>query len=333
VLSKEGKALTPTTPARARKLLEAGVAVPVWSRFNTFGIKMLPTTRQETPETALGVDHGTKFEGYSVVVGEENVINIKLNLPDKKRIGKKLEERRHLRRARRWRKCRRRPARFDNRRRRDWLAPSQAVMVGSRLKVIREMFEIYPIGVIGFEDVCFNHAKHRWGKNFSTVEIGKIRIKKFFIDHEAKVIEYRGYEIKELREKYGYHKTSSKSADIFTAHCSDSLTLAADAIVGAYIDPGPFLVVDDTYRPVRRQLHDTQPAKGGVRQPYSRGTVFGLRKGLLVGTSTGKNGRLCGENKGKYRYYDEKHVRQTAKNLSWSCGHFVVFQPFTSSGH
>jgi len=324
VLSKKGQPLTPTTPTKARKLLKAGVAQPVWSKFNTLGIQMLVETRRETPDTALGVDNGTRYEGYSVIVGIENVINIKLDLPEKKKIVRKLEERRTLRRARRFRNCRCRPKRFDNRNRKDFMAPSQAVIVNSRLKVIGELFRMYPINAVGFEDVRFNHAAQRWGANFSTTEIGKARIKAFCESQGAKVYQYRGHETKELREKYGYRKTSIKSADKFTAHCSDSLALAVDVFVGGYIEPGLFIVVDDTYRPVRRKRHDTQPASGGIRDSYSRGTVFGLRKGLLVGTSTGKIGQLCGENKGSYRYYDVSGKRQSAKKLSFACGHFVV---------
>lgn len=323
VLSKQGEPLTPTTPTKARKLLKAGVAKPVWSKFNAFGIHVLVDTGSETPDAALGVDNGTKFEGYSVIVGSENLLNVNLDLPDKKKIVKKLDERRTLRRARRHRNCRRRPAQFDNRGRKDFLAPSQAVIVGSRLKVIRELFRIYPINAAGFEDVRFNHAAKRWGANFSTVEVGKARIKAFFESHGARVFEYRGHETKELREKYGYRKTSVKSADKFTAHCSDSLALAVDVLLGAPLEPGPFLVVDDTYRPVRRKLHDTQSAKGGARDNYSKGTVFGYRKGLLVGTPRGL-GRLCGEYKGGFRYYDSLGKRQSAKRLSFACGHFIT---------
>lgn len=324
VLGVDGRPLTPTTPARARKLLRAGAATPVWSKLNTFGIRLLAPTRQEVEAGALGVDHGSKFEGYSVVVGHENPLNAKLDLPDKRQIVRKLEERRRLRRARRFRKCRRRPQRFDNRRRRDWLAPSQAVLVGSRLKVLRELFRIYPIRTVGFEDVRFNHAAKRWGAHFSTVEIGKARIKAFFAQQGAEVIEYRGHETQAVREHYGYRKTKVKSADTFTAHCSDSLALAADVSVGVYVLPGPFLVVDDTYRPVRRRLHDTQPALGGVRAPYSRGTVFGARKGLRIGLPNSKQGRLCGEYRGGYRYYDLDGRRQSAKCLAWVSTHFVT---------
>ena len=98
-------------------------------------------------------------------------------------------------------------------------------------------------------------------------------------------------------------KGTNKNADKFTAHCSDSLTLAADVLIGEFVEPGPFLVFDDKYRSVRRKLYDTQPARGGIKEPYSHGTVLGLRKGLIVGLPKGRIGQLCGELKGGYRYY------------------------------
>jgi hypothetical protein len=324
VLSKDRKALTPTTPTKARKLLKAGVAVKCWSKFGTFGIQMLVATRTEIPETVIGNDWGSKFDGYSVIVGKENVLNTMLLLPDKKRIVRKLEERRMLRRNRRYHNCRRRPARFDNRLRRNWLAPSQAALVGSRLKVILELCQIYPINLAAIEDVRFNHAKYRCGQHFATVEIGKTRLRKFFEDRNIAVRMYEGWQTEEFRKIYGYRKTRIKSAEKFTAHCSDSLALAVNTTIGQHIEPGPFLVVDDTYRCVRRRLHDTQPAKKGIRSAYSKGTVFGLRKGLLIGLAHGKVGQLCGEYKDKYRYYDSKGNRGLTKKLFWVSSNFLI---------
>ena len=85
-----------------------------------------------------------------------------------------------------------------------------------------------------------------------------------------------------------------------------------------------FLVVDDTYRPVRRRLHYAQPAKGGVRALYSRGTVFGIRKGMLVGISNGNMGCLCDAYQGTYRYYDIHGKRQSTKRLRCVSNHFMT---------
>lgn len=323
VLAVDGKPLTPTTPARARRLLKDSVAKRVWSKFGQFGIQMLVNTRRETPTATLGVDHGTKFEGYAVVCGKENSLSVKLDLPDKQQIVRKLEERRQLRRARRYRNCRRRPARFDNRKRDGFLAPSQAVIVNARLKVLRELLRCYPISAVGFEDVRFNHAEYRWGANFSTVEIGKAKIKSF-LEQKAEVFDFQAFETQEIRQKYGYRKTKDKAADKFTAHCSDALALAVEVGVKEFVEPGRFLVVDDTYRPVRRKLHDTQPSIGDIRADYSRGVVFGLRKGLLIGTLDGRKGRLCGKYRGGYRYYDEYGKRQSTKRLAWISSQFII---------
>lgn len=324
VLDMEGKPLTPTIPARARKLLRGGVAKKVWSKFGTFGIQMLVETRREIPKTVIGVDTGSKFEGYAVICGQENSLSVKLDLPDKKNIVRKLDERHRLRRTRRKRKCRRRPARFDNRSREGFIAPSQAVIIGSRLKVLKALFRIYSIQSVGLEDVRFNHAKYRWGKHFSTAEIGKQRLRDFFKERDAEVFEYQGWETKALREKYEYRKTSNKSEDCFEAHCSDALALACQVGLGDRVTPGQFLVVDDTYQSVRRKLHYTQPAAGGLRKNYSRGTVRGLRKGLLIGTPRGKSGYLCGELRDAYRYYDATGKRQQTKQLAWVSSQFII---------
>jgi hypothetical protein len=323
VLSVEGNPLTPTTPARARKLLNAGVAQKVWSKFGTFGIQLLTPTRTESPLTTLGYDGGTKFEGFAVVCGHENVLAVKLDLPDKKKSVRKLKARNHLRRSRRSRK-RRRPARFFNRRRKTgWLAPSQGVLVQARLKILSALFTIYSIQRVGFEDVRFHHARHRWGANFSTVEIGKTRLKNW-ISEKAEIILYQGWQTKQFRQEYGYHKSADKQADTFSAHCSDALALACAVGLGQPVRAGRFVIVDDTYRPVRRRLHDVQPAKGGVRAVYSTGTVFGLRKGLLIGARNGKVGRLCGRQPKGILYYDEEGRRQTTTLLRWISTHFVI---------
>jgi len=82
VLSYSGKPLTPCKPQKAKKLLLGGVAKVVWNKFGEFGIKMLIPTREFTPKTILGIDNGTKFEGLSLIVGNENQLKI---LPFEKR--------------------------------------------------------------------------------------------------------------------------------------------------------------------------------------------------------------------------------------------------------
>lgn len=319
VLDAEGKPLTPTTNTKARKLLRGKQAKAVWNKFCQFGIQMLTQTRKKTPKTALGVDFGTKFEGYAVVVGKENNLAVMWKLPDKKKIVSKLEERRQLRRAKRWRNCRRRDERFDNRSRKGFIAPSQKVIVQSRLKAMQELFNSYPIDTVALEDVCFNHRDKRWGKNFSTVEIGKTMINSW-IRHKAGLQFFRGCDTEYCRERYGYKKSQVKNAEVFSAHCSDALSIATDIYTQEHIEQGKFIIVDDTYRPVRRRLHDSQPAKCGIRAKYSTGNFKGVRKGTICNF-----GQICGGIKEKIiRTYnwDGKRLSKNLNKVAWLSHNF-----------
>jgi ribosomal protein S19 len=322
VLSKDGTPLTPTKPAKARKLMENKVAKPAWNKFGQFGIQMLVETRKETPDTALGIDNGTKFEGYSVICGNENNFNAMWKLPDKKKIVNKLTERRQLRRARRFRNCRRRACRFDNRNKDGFIAPSQIVVINSRMKAIKEFLKTYPINLIGIEDVRFNHAKFRNGRNFSTVEIGKAMIYEY-IQNRAILRKFAGHQTQKLRKLYGYRKTyADKSAEKFSTHCCDSLTMAV-ALTTKPTEIGKFIIVDDSYRPVRRRLHDTQFSKGHIRYFYSQGNFAGIRKGTVC-----ELGTICGGTK-KYAWiYDWNHYRleKSLNKIGWLSKRFPIME-------
>jgi hypothetical protein len=324
VIGQDGEPLTPTTPARARKLIKGGQATPFWTKFNTWAIRMVVPTRKVQPCCGLGVDHGHAHEGYAVVCGQENLVCVTLHLPNKEQVVRKLTERRQLRHAYRSRRPRRRPKRFNNRRRKpDWIAPSQLVLVLARLGMLDTLRSLYPVTVAGVEDVRFDHRK-RWGKTFSTVEMGKARLQRWYVEASINASFYQGWETKAFRLAYGYAKSSDKKADRFSAHCSDALALAAHVTTEGHVGPGPHLVVDETYRPVRRRLHDSNMGRGGRRIPYSAGTVHGLRKGLLIGTPMGKSGRLCGVYGNGYRFYDRDGKRQSTKALAWVSSSYMT---------
>ena len=319
VLSYTGKPLTPTTSSKARKLMKGKQAKPIWNKFGQFGIQMLVEVGKGHPKTVLGVDFGTKFEGYAVVVGKENNLSIMWKLPDKKKIVAKLEERKILRRARRWRNCRRRECRSDNRSKNGFIAPSQLVIIQSRIKSIAEFFRCYPIDTVALEDVCFNHRDNRWGKNFSTIEIGKSMINRW-IRQRTTLEMFTGYDTEACRNLYNYKKSSDKGAEVFNSHCSDALAIATDLYAQEHINQGKFIVVDDTYRSVRRRLHDTQPAKGSIREKYSSGNFKSIKKGTIC-----NYGQICGGIKDKIiRTYDwdNKRLSKNLKKVSWLSHHF-----------
>lgn len=318
VLDINGYPLTPTTNSKARRLMNGKQAKPVWNKFNQFGIQMIVTTRKDKPKAVLGIDFGTKFEGYTIVTGKENNLAVMWKLPDKKKLVRKLEERRRLRRARRFRNCRRRECRFNNREKKGFIAPSQKQIIYSRLKCMNEFFKCYPINEVAIEDVRFNHRDNEYGKNFSTIEVGK---KKIFdwVRIRASLQLYSGYDTPKLREEYSYKKSSKKDAEIFESHCSDALSLATDLTTKNHIDYGNLIIVDDTYRPVRRRLHDTQFAKGSVRRRYSSGNFKGIQKGAIC-----ELGVMAGGTK-KYAFiynWNNKRVGKSLDKIKWLSHHF-----------
>jgi len=319
VMGYEGKPLTPCKPNKARKLICGGAAKVVWNKFGEFGIQMLVSTREFTPKVVLGIDNGTKFEGYSLISGKENILNVMWLLPDKKKLVKKLDERRDLRRAKRWRNCRRRPERFDNRSREGFIAPSQLMMVQSRLKAINEFFKCYPINKVAIEDVKFNHRDKHYGKNFSTIEIGKNMIKAFIIGKVGRenYIPFEGFETEQVREKLGLKKSSKKSSETFNSHCIDSFSIASEL---SNAEPNfNIKVVDDTYRPTRRRLHDTQPKKGGIREKYSTGSFKGIRKGTICefGQIVGGTGKQLKILPIERRKESEKRISKSIDKINW----------------
>ncbi|RJO63167.1 MAG: hypothetical protein C4542_00450, partial [Dehalococcoidia bacterium] len=172
VVSIDGKPLMPTTPRKARLLMRDGLAKPRRNKLGLFYVQMTKAVGEETQMTALAEDPGAKYDGVSVASHRRIELKAMAFLPDG--VPQKMETRRNLRRARRHRNTPRRPARFDNRKRKGyWLAPTQKSKVECRLKVVRELCKIYPIRLIIAEDVRYNHYKYRDGKYFSTAEVGK----------------------------------------------------------------------------------------------------------------------------------------------------------------
>ena len=123
VKSKDGKALMPTSNAKARKLLKQKKAKVVSLR--PFVIKLTYKTKTEyTQKLHLGVDSGYSNIGFSVIDAKQEYIagEVKLLEGMKDRLCTK----RSCRRARRSRLRYRKP-RFNNRvksKKKGWLAPS-----------------------------------------------------------------------------------------------------------------------------------------------------------------------------------------------------------------
>ena len=76
VIGQDQQPLIPTTPARARQWIKSGKATPFW-KGGIFCIRLNvePSTREVQP-IAVGIDPGSKREGYSVVSAAHTYVNI-----------------------------------------------------------------------------------------------------------------------------------------------------------------------------------------------------------------------------------------------------------------
>ncbi|HRF94863.1 MAG TPA: RNA-guided endonuclease IscB, partial [Aggregatilineales bacterium] len=126
VLDRKKHPLMPCNPARARQLLKSGKAV-VYRRY-PFTIILKDRDGGETQEIQVKLDAGSKMTGIAVVVSFKRGLYCvwASELTHRgQQIKDALLNRSQLRRGRRTRKLRYRPARFNNRKRPDeWLAPS-----------------------------------------------------------------------------------------------------------------------------------------------------------------------------------------------------------------
>lgn len=295
VVSKEGKPLMPTKPAKARKMIEGGVARKCWSKTGVFYIKMLIPVGENVQDMGLAIDPGAKYDGYAVSGEKEVALKGMAVLPSK--VSDKLTNRRQLRRVRRYRKTRQRKARFDNRKRKEgWIAPSQLAKVQLRIKIVKDFYKIFPVKYIAVEDVRFNHYKKRWGKFFSTVEIGKTtlysELKKL-----GELYLYEGWQTAEARKYYRIAKMSQKDALKPESHANDAVAMLCQ-LFGGNVNKSSFFFVWRRLEFIRRALHRQNFQKRNIRPSFggtTNGTFF--RKGDYVSACQGKknfHGWVCG---------------------------------------
>ena len=156
VHSTDGFPLMPCHPARARKLLRNGRAVPHHVR-GIFGIRLLDRTRAEcqVQDAALRIDPGSKNTGIAVTTdnkdGQRNVLAAVEIKHRAQTLRATMTQRRQHRRNRRG-KLRYRAPRFNNRRRKPGtLPPSVDSLRIDTIRVVNTMTKMYPITSISIE--------------------------------------------------------------------------------------------------------------------------------------------------------------------------------------
>lgn len=278
VISSTGKPLMPCHPARARELVRKGRAVRRFER-GIFYVQLLDRADGDTQPIAVGIDPGSKKEGFTVKSAAHTYLNIQASAITW--VSKRIERRRNSRRARRHRKTPHRSPRKN--RKRGGIPPSTKARWQWKLRLARWLCKLYPVTVFVVEDVAARtrEGKRQWNVNFSPLEVGK----RWFYEELGKLsrVETRaGYETKALRERWGLKKSGDKMSGKFEAHCVDSWALA-NSEVGGHEEPDDremMYVAPLQFH--RRQLHRMKPRKGGVRYRYGGTRSMGFKRGSLV---------------------------------------------------
>jgi hypothetical protein len=155
VLNKNGKALMPCKPQKARVLLKRGDAKVV--KRTPFTIKLIGGSTGYKQPLVAGMDTGSKTVGCAVVGLGKVVYQSQIAL--RKDVSKKMEQRAIYRRNRRGRKCRYRPARWSNRasmRAEGRLSPSLKSKLDSHLRERNFVESILPISEWKVETASFD---------------------------------------------------------------------------------------------------------------------------------------------------------------------------------
>ena len=281
VKSKDGEQLMPTHPNKAGMLIKKGFATPYWSN-GIFCIRLnFKPTDHYKQEIVVGIDPGSKKEGFTVKSESHTYLNVQADAHNK--VGKKIEKRRELRRSRRSRKCPNRKNRPNR------LANTERIPAGTRarwewkLRIIQWLSKLYPITHICVEDIKARTIEHadRWNQSFSPLQVGKDW---FYTEVEKrwKLLTLQGWETKKIRDKLELKKSPQKLSETFDAHCVDSWCLAYHTVGGPSVPDNTDIFCISPIPIRRRELHRQNPQKGGNRPRYGGTVCLGIAKNTLV---------------------------------------------------
>lgn len=148
----------PCTEAKARHLLKANKAECI--RKEPFTIQLKFKCENKIQPITLGVDAGSKHIGISASTEKKELFSADVEI--RQDVSKNIATKREMRRARRNRKTRYRPARFNNRiksKHKGWLAPSIEHKISTHINIIDKVCNILPITKIIVETAQFDIQK------------------------------------------------------------------------------------------------------------------------------------------------------------------------------
>lgn len=286
VISSTGKPLMPCSPKRARELLRKGKATKKWSRGTIMYLQLVDREDGDTQDISLGIDPGSKREGYCVITTKRVLLNIQSHAIDGKWIKKKVEMRTMMRRSRRSRKTPCRTPRFSNRSRKGYLPPSTKARWQLKLNIVKWLMRLYPINYLAIEDVGTTLKKDEYIRNnsFSPIMVGKnwlySRLETLFPDSFKKL---PGRYTHDVRKQLGIYKNSNKLDTCWHTHCVDAWVVAMGWFESYRNHTIHKKVIELIPRKLyRRQLHRLTFQRGGKRSRYGGTMSSGYKKGTFV---------------------------------------------------
>ena len=304
--------LMPTTPSRARRWIKTGKATPFWKK-GVFCVRLnVEPSDQEAQPIAVGIDPGSKKEGWTVKSPAHTYLNIQADAVTW--VKEHVEQRRQMRRARRYRKTPCRQPRFN--RVRGGIPPSTKARWQWKLRLAKWLAKLFPISTFVVEDIKAQTKGQRWWDvSFSPLEVGKQWLYRQLAEL-GQVLTRSGWETKQMRDALGLKKTGKKTAEVFEAHCVDAWVLAHSATGGSSQPDNKQMLCVVPLRFHRRQLHHLQPDKQGRRTPYGGTLSLGLKRGSLVRHPKWGITFVGGSSDGKvslHRLEDGKRLTQNAR--------------------
>ena len=281
VVTKDGQQLMPTTQTRAGMMIKCRDATPFWNN-GVFCIRLNrePSARYKQ-EIAVGIDPGSKKEGFSVKSEKHTYLNVQADAHTSTK--KKIEKRRNSRRFRRYRKRPHRKNRTNRLANSKRIPPSTRARWSWKVRIVDFLLELFPITSCVVEDIQARKKKdqNQWNQSFSPLEVGK---QWFYTQMEERFDFFdtlKGWETKELRNRFCLAKLKDKLSSDFHAHCVDAWVLATHAIGGSVPNNKSVFCISPV--PIqRRSLHRENPKKGGIRSRYGGTNCLGIKKGTLV---------------------------------------------------
>ncbi len=281
VVDSEDRPLMPTTPSRARRWIRSGKATPFFKK-GVFCVRLNqePSDRITQP-IAVGVDPGSKREGFTVKSRAYTYLNIQTHAVDW--VKDHIEVRRNMRRARRFRNTPCRQNRANRLINKQKLPPSTQARWQWKLRICKWLTSIFPITIFVVEDIKASTWKNglSWNVMFSLLEVGK----QWFYRQLRQIasLETRCcYETYTQRQVLGLKKSKNKLSNKFDAHCVDSWVLANCYIGGHSVPDNTLLIEVVPLEFHRRQLHRFQHQAGHIRPRYGGTISAGFKRGSVV---------------------------------------------------